>query len=218
MPRSMTINTANGPVTQDISVRRAETIVVTIDPSIANLVLTVANSPGGVPLVEIPDTSGTVTVRPSMVSSLTEGRPYFMNIWDTTNEADPLLLAFGKFTTTDSIEPSFVDHPTQWPAGSSGSRIVQNRGTDVIITWSYKTNAGDPKDMSGYTFTAFEPSAAISSFITITPIDLAQGEIEVRIEWDDSFPVEPEVKHSFRVQASLGADDIGSELIELVFV
>lgn len=216
MPRHMTINTADGPVAQDITVRRAESIVVTIDPPVANLVLTVANSPGGVPLVEIPDTSGVVTVQPSMVSSLTEGRPYFANIWDTTDEADPLLLVFGKFTTTDSIEPSFVDHPTQWPAGSSRGRVVQNRGTDVIMNWTYKTSTGGPMDMTGYTFTAFEPTTSIAPFITITPIDLALGKIEVRVEWDDSYAVNSE--HSFRIQASQGEDDLGSSLVELGFV
>jgi len=123
MPRALTIEiVTDKPVTQTISVRRAETLRITLSQEVASVALTISPTAGGEPIVEIPGTAGLIIISPSLVSSLTEGQSYQMNIWNTTNLADPLQLVNGTFKTENTIQPGFVEYASQYL--SSGVTIV----------------------------------------------------------------------------------------------
>ena len=123
MPRALTIEIfPDKPVTQTISVRRAETLRITLSQEVASVALTISPTAGGEPIVEIPGTAGLIIISPSLVSSLTEGQSYQMNIWNTTNPADPLLLVSGLFKPENTIQPGFVEYASQYL--SLGTKII----------------------------------------------------------------------------------------------
>lgn len=132
MPRNLSIAAEYPPIEASITVRRAETMLVVLDPMVPNMIMTVAGSAGGEPIIEIPTSNGTLTISPQKVSTLTEGRGYFMNIWDATDISDPLQLVFGKFKTSDTIEPNFVEHPTQFLAGGPEVVILSRPEYDAL--------------------------------------------------------------------------------------
>lgn len=94
----------------------------------------------------------------------------------------------------------------------------QNRGSDVIIQIQYVTDEFQPMDLTGYTFSIIEPVTFVDGDFTITNIDLTIGSIEVRIDWrSDIPPYSAQRPPSFRVVATNGADDVGSELISVEY-
>jgi len=123
MPREFMIDVpADNPVVKSITARRAETLRVTVTPSISLIALTISPTAGGAPIVEIPGADGLVVIRPELVSVLVEGKIYQMNIWNVTDESDPLLLVSGLFKPENTIQPGFVEYASQYL--SSGTNII----------------------------------------------------------------------------------------------
>lgn len=79
----------------------------------------------------------------------------------------------------------------------------------------YKDENLQEINLTDFTFSIFEPTEKIALFTTVEPVDLINGKIKVRIEWDDSY--RPKDVHSFRVVASFANDDVGSEKIEVSY-
>jgi hypothetical protein len=90
-----------------------------------------------------------------------------------------------------------------------------NRGTDFEKVFEYQQENGAPQDMTGYSFTVFEPSAEFVGLIGVSETDLAAGLITVRIDWVDTFS--SSIKHNFRIRAHLGEKDVGSPLVEVIY-
>jgi hypothetical protein len=90
-----------------------------------------------------------------------------------------------------------------------------NRGTDFDQVFEYQQENGAPLDLTGHTFSVFEPSAEFDGLISIAETDLAAGLITVRIDWVDTFS--SSIKHSFRIRAHIGANDVGTPLVEVIY-
>ena len=90
------------------------------------------------------------------------------------------------------------------------------RGTDIVEDCFYVDEGNAPIDMTGFTFSIFEASSEFAGLISIAEKDLAGGVISIRLDWLDTFS--SGVKHGFRIQASRGEDDIGSQLVEVLFL
>lgn len=116
MPRSLTITASNdAPIRTDLNVRRAETLRLTVTPNGLPMVMTISLTPGGDPLIEIPSEAGGsfFVISPEKVSTLAEGKKYQMNIWNSSDQDEPLLLVEGAFTTSATIQPNYVQYATQ---------------------------------------------------------------------------------------------------------
>jgi hypothetical protein len=136
----MTITGEFFPVETTINVRRAEVLTITTTPVVMNMVFTVSTTEGGTPLVQVPTTNGTVTLTPSSVFSLEEGRAYFYNLWNTTTPSDILQLAYGSFKSSDTIEPgSLVAHPTQFIFGTTNLVTLSRSAYNAILVPSPTT-------------------------------------------------------------------------------
>jgi len=115
VPRTMTIAASGSPVGINISIFRAENLIINVTPEGLPLVLTISATSGGVPLIEIPSAVvGQISIGPDNYSSLLEGVSYFMNIWNKTDKDDPQLIAYGAFVTAKTIQPFFVQYATQF--------------------------------------------------------------------------------------------------------
>jgi hypothetical protein len=91
-----------------------------------------------------------------------------------------------------------------------------NRGTDIKRDFEYVDADGLPIDMAGFTFSVFEASSEIAGLISISETDLAGGVVSIRVEWANT--LSSGIKHEFRIIATLGEDDIGSELVEVLYL
>ena len=91
-----------------------------------------------------------------------------------------------------------------------------NRGTDIKRDFEYVDENDLPIDMTGYTFSVFEASSEFVGLISIAETDLAGGVVSARVEWVNT--LSSGIKHEFRLIATLGEDDIGSELVEVLYI
>jgi hypothetical protein len=89
------------------------------------------------------------------------------------------------------------------------------RGTDFRQDFHYVDENDEPIDLTGRTFSVFEVSRDFRDKISIIETDLAGGVISIRIEWVDT--LSSAITHKFRLSTSLGEDDVGSELIEVLY-
>lgn len=88
-----------------------------------------------------------------------------------------------------------------------------NRGSDLTFTMTWREPspdpnnplAGDPLDLTGYTFTVYEPHPAIAGHLTITPVDLSVGALSGRLEWQEDMPTGRIM--NFRIRAVFGTDN-----------
>jgi hypothetical protein len=96
------------------------------------------------------------------------------------------------------------------------AEIELYRGTDFKKEFHYVGENDAPIDMTGYTFSAFEASRDFKDKIIITETDLAGGVISIRIDWDDA--LSSAITHKFRILATLGEDDTGSEPVEVRYL
>ena len=95
------------------------------------------------------------------------------------------------------------------------SKILANRGSDVIFSFNWKDSAGANVDLTGWSITTMDVSAAISTLLTVTITTPATGLISGRIEWDDS--LKADMVYLFRIKLTLGAEDRSTNLIEVVY-
>ena len=100
-------------------------------------------------------------------------------------------------------------------AGSEMKKLTVNRGTDILLNIDYTDENNDPVDLTGYTFSVFEPSSSLEGRVTITPEELSTGVISVTIAWLHT--IDNTVTHSFRIQATIDNYDVGSEEVQVLY-
>lgn len=123
MTRTETITLSSGYVAMQISLKRDERKIFIINGSSGDIAMTISTTAGGDPLVEIPGTSN-IDIKPELISSLTEGETYYVNLWDMSDSSYPQLNASGTLTIGETIVPSDVSHPTQWLDGADVSAVT----------------------------------------------------------------------------------------------
>jgi hypothetical protein len=89
------------------------------------------------------------------------------------------------------------------------------RGTDFKLDFHYVDEDDEPINLTGRTFSVFEASRDFKDQISIIQTDLVGGVVSVRIPWVDT--LSSAITHKFRLSTSLGEDDVGSELIEVLY-
>jgi hypothetical protein len=94
-------------------------------------------------------------------------------------------------------------------------KLTVNRGTDILMSIDYTDENDAPADLTGYTFSVFEPSSSLEGRVTITPDDLTAGLISVSIAWLGT--IDNTIKHSFRIQATINDYDVGSEEVQVIY-
>jgi hypothetical protein len=94
-------------------------------------------------------------------------------------------------------------------------RIPVNRGTDFVLAWNWKDINGDNANLTGYTIQTMDVTPAIADDLSVEITTPATGLITARIEWNNAF--EAGVAYRFRVQVSSGGNDVGSNLLQVVY-
>ncbi len=89
------------------------------------------------------------------------------------------------------------------------AELTINRGSDLTFMMNWKQPGGDPYDLTGHAITAFEAHPKAAGHLTFTVLDAAQGQVRGRLEWQDDMPTGRIM--TFRVRATIGADDTASE-------
>lgn len=126
MTRALTLTADDAAaVTKAISITRDEPYLVVIEnKSTAEITMTIAAASGDDPLIEIVGT-GTISLTPAVVQTLTEGRNYQYNIWQ---DDGPMVLFSGTLAIGNSIAPTGVDQTTtflnNFGSTSGPSKIV----------------------------------------------------------------------------------------------
>lgn len=110
MTRTLTLTADDAAaVTKAISITRDEPYLVVINnKSTAEITMTIASGSGDDPLIEIPGT-GQISLTPTVVQALVEGRTYQYNIWQ---ESGPMVLFAGALTIGNSIAPTGAEFAT----------------------------------------------------------------------------------------------------------
>lgn len=91
--------------------------------------------------------------------------------------------------------------------------LLLNRGSDMDFSVSWPATDGSALDLTGYTVSAFEATAALAPHLTLTltaPTTMPQ--ITGRIDWDASL----EDEMFFRVRISLDGDDLTTPAIRVL--
>lgn len=125
--REITLATSvDAPIKAELNIWRAEVLQITLTPPSVAMALTISATPGGAPLVEIPSEAGgsAFVITQNEISPLTEGVKYWFNIWDSTDQDDPILLVAGVLDLRPTIQPAYVDYPT----------LVFEGATIVVVT------------------------------------------------------------------------------------
>ena len=91
-----------------------------------------------------------------------------------------------------------------------------NRGSDLNFTMEWETDGGNPIPLTGATVRVFEPHPALAGAVSLTVADEAGGVIAGRVNWRSGMMTGRHM--TFRVQISVGEDDISTRLIWVVVV
>lgn len=89
------------------------------------------------------------------------------------------------------------------------AELTINRGSDLTFMMNWKLPDGSPFPLIGYTISARDQHPKAEGHLTFTVLDAAQGQVRGRLEWQDDMPTGRIM--TFRVRATIGADDTASE-------
>lgn len=132
--------TSAHPDAQDITAVHGESLILSLAGSMApEHVLTISETHGGAPLVEVPTSTGTLTLDPLLLSPLDEGRIYQYNLW-ARNSGRLLQLGWGRFAIAMSIMPGGAEHPITFlegfgePGGAQAIVLLTRAEYDALPT------------------------------------------------------------------------------------
>lgn len=112
MRQSIIVPEPNAPARDALCLIRDEPrLIKVIGSEGIAMALTISETEGGDPVIEIPGT-GEIVVRAESVQILREGLRYHYNIWDRRDPAALILLAKGAISFAASIKPSGADLAT----------------------------------------------------------------------------------------------------------
>jgi len=104
-------------------------------------------------------------------------------------------------------------------------KIQATRGTDIKTVLVYTDDAGAPIDLTNATYRVFDAQDYLLSKIKFTDKAPTSGTVNMLVEWGDDIPDHTNIRAgssaelpSFRVQMTIGTDDIGSEQIVLEYI
>lgn len=144
MPQTAVFTPTYGQVQANFIVRvyRGVTALVIVADGNTKLRLTVSNTVGGDPIIQATSRSGIFFLTPNLLGTLEENRAYFVNIWDYTEPTDPIVLATGSITTTNSIEaiPEVFD------------TVIPDKGKKIRYVTAYEYNFITDKQLDTYEY------------------------------------------------------------------
>jgi hypothetical protein len=95
------------------------------------------------------------------------------------------------------------------------STFEVTRGTDMVLQWNWQTIDETDANLTGYTIQTMDVTPEIADDLSVEITTPATGLITARIEWNDDFVAG--TAYYFRVQISSGGNDIGTNLIRVVY-
>lgn len=128
------------PDAQDITAVHGETLILSLAGAMApEHVLTISETYGGAPLVEVPTSTGTLTLDPLLLAPLVEGKIYQYNLW-ARNGASLLQRGWGRFAIAESILPGGAEYPISFldglgqPGGPQAMVLLTRAQYDALPT------------------------------------------------------------------------------------
>jgi len=97
----------------------------------------------------------------------------------------------------------------------SRTNYIVNRGTDFVLSFTWKDTDNNPQDLTGWDISLMDVSVEIEDYIEAEIVDAIDGVVSVRIEWDESFSLG--VAYLFRVQVTSGLENVSTNLQEVVY-
>lgn len=127
--------TAVTPATVNMAIVQGETLALSlVGTSASRHVLTISDTPGGTPLVEVPAIGPLIMLEPGPLQILQEGRVYHYNIW-AQDGANRMQLAAGRVAINNSILPTDAEFFTAFLSGlglrGGPQRII------LLSDWEY---------------------------------------------------------------------------------
>jgi hypothetical protein len=98
------------------------------------------------------------------------------------------------------------------------SRIATNRGSDIDADIQFLDEDGEPFNLFGWTVSAYDVSPALTTptnLVTVTVTDATQGNIHIRIEWDER--LETGVGYQLRIRLQDSPEDQATNIIGIMY-